>query len=162
MARALLEIRRLGPADWHLLRMIRLRALAESPRAFTSYYQRESQWNEHQWRRRFDSAHWIVAVDDGEPIGVAGLVDCHPNEPHHVESIWVAPTHRNRGVFRSLLDRLIEIARQAGSTDLWLWVLEDNLDAREVYERLGFEWTRERQPIRPGHWRREMRLRRAI
>ena len=96
-----------------------------------------------------------------ELIGLAGLVDCHPEE-QHIESIWVAPTHRNRGVFRTLLDGLIEIARRAGLSDLWLWVLEDNVCARSAYERLGFEWTGERQPIRPGHWRRELRLRRAI
>jgi ribosomal protein S18 acetylase RimI-like enzyme len=152
----------LEPGDWHVLRTIRLRALAESPRAFTSHYHRESRWNEHQWRRRFDAAHWIVAVDDGELIGLAGLVDCHPEDPHHIESIWVAPGYRNRGVFRSLLDGLIEIARRGGLTDLWLWVLEDNVCARSVYERLGFVWTGEKQPIRPGHRRRELRLRRAI
>jgi ribosomal protein S18 acetylase RimI-like enzyme len=161
MARALLDVRPLEPGDWHVLRTIRLRALAESPRAFTSHYHRESRWNEHQWRRRFDTAHWIVAVEGDQLIGLAGLVDCHPEE-QHIESIWVAPTHRNRGVFRSLLDDLIEIARRAGLTDLWLWVLEDNVCARRAYERLGFEWTGERQPIRPGHWRRELRLRRAI
>ncbi len=162
MTRAVLDVRLLGPGDWHVLRTIRLRALAESPRAFTSHYHRESRWNEHQWRRRFDAAHWIVAVDGDEVVGLAGLVDCHPEDPHHIESIWVAPTHRNRGVFRALLDGIIEIARRTGLTELWLWVLEDNLCAHQVYERLGFEWTGERQPIRPRHWRRELRLRRAI
>ena len=161
MTRGGLDVRVLAPGDWHVLRTIRLRALAESPHAFTSHYHRESRWNEHQWRRCLDSAHWIVAVEGDQLIGLAGLVDCHP-EQQHIESIWVAPTHRNRGVFRSLLDDLIEIARRAGLTDLWLWVLEDNVCARSAYERLGFEWTGERQPIRPGHWRRELRLRRAI
>lgn len=161
MTRAVLDVRLLEPGDWHVLRTIRLRALAESPRAFTSQYRRESRWNEHQWRRRFDTAHWIVALDGHEVIGVAGLVDCHPEE-QHIESIWVAPTYRNRGVFRSLLTGVVEIARRTGLTDLRLWVLEDNRCARQVYERLGFEWTGERQPIRPRHWRRELRLRRAI
>jgi len=162
VTRAVLDVRPLGPGDWHVLQTIRLRALAESPHAFTSHYQRESQWNEQQWRRRFDAAHWIVAVEGGEVIGLASLMKCHPEGLHHIESIWVAPTHRKRGVFRSLLDGLIEIARRAGLADLWLWVLEDNVDARSVYERLGFEWTGERQPIEPGHWRTELRLRRAI
>ena len=93
---------------------------------------------------------------------MAGLVDCYPEDPYHIESIWVAPTHRNRGVFRALLGSIVEIARQVELTELWLWVLEDNRCALHVYERLGFEWTGERQPIRPRHWRRELRLRRAI
>jgi ribosomal protein S18 acetylase RimI-like enzyme len=162
MTRALLDVRLLEPGDWHVLRTIRLRALADSPRAFTSHYLREARWNEHEWRRRFDVTRWIVAVDDGEVIGLAGLVDCHPEDPHHIESIWVAPTHRNRGVFRVLLDSMIEIARRAGLTELWLWVLEDNPGALDVYERLGFERTGERQPIRPRHRRRELRLRRRL
>ena len=161
MTRAVLDVRLLTPGDWHVLRTIRLRALAESPHAFTAHYRREWQCNERQWRRRFDAAHWIVAVDGDEVVGVAGLVDCHPEE-QHIESIWVAPAHRHRGVFRMLLNRLIEIARRAGLTELWLWVLEDNVCALRVYERLGFEWTGERQPISPGHWRRELRLRRVI
>jgi ribosomal protein S18 acetylase RimI-like enzyme len=119
-------------------------------------------WNEHQWRCRVATEHWFVAVDDEGVIGMAALVDCSPKDPYHLESIWVAPTHRNRGVFRALLDGIIEIARRAELTDLWLWVLEDNRCALRVYERLGFERTGERQRIRPRHWRREVRLRRAI
>lgn len=162
MTRAVLDVRLLEPGDWHVLRTIRLRALADSPRAFTAHYHRESRLNEHEWRRRFDVARWVVAVDGGEVIGLAALVDCHPEDPHHIESIWVAPRHRNRGVFRALLEGIIEIARRAELTDLWLWVLEDNRCALHVYERLGFAWTGERQPIRPRHWRRELRLRRCI
>jgi RimJ/RimL family protein N-acetyltransferase len=161
MTRAVLDVRLLVPGDWHVLRTVRLRALAESPHAFTSYHHRELRWSEHRWRRRFDEAHWLVAVERGEVIGLAGLVDCHPEDPH-VESIWVAPAHRNRGVFRSLLDGVIEIARSAGIRELCLWVLEDNLCAQRVYERLGFVWTGEKQPIRPGHWRRELRWRRTV
>ncbi|MBL8925204.1 MAG: GNAT family N-acetyltransferase [Pseudonocardia sp.] len=162
MTRAVLDVRLLERGDWHVLRTIRLRALAESPHAFTSPYQREFRWSEHQWRRRVETEDWFVAVDDGHVIGMAALVDCSPHDPHHIESIWVAPTHRNRGVFRALLDGIIEIARRAGLTDLWLWVLEDNRCALRVYERLGFEWTGERQPIRPRHRCRELRLRRRI
>ncbi len=70
---------------------------------------------------------------------------CDPARPwtRHVESIWVAPTHRRRGVFRALLYALAEIERPRGVTELLLWVLEDNHDARRAYETLGFRADRE-------------------
>jgi ribosomal protein S18 acetylase RimI-like enzyme len=74
----------------------------------------------------------------------------------------VAPTHRRRGVSRSLIDATASIARRAGLPELLLWVLEDNLLAWSIYTHLGFEWTGERKPIRPGNHRFERRLRLAI
>jgi ribosomal protein S18 acetylase RimI-like enzyme len=75
----------------------------------------------------------------------------------HIESIWVAPTHRRRGVFRALLLELAEINRWLGVTDLMLWVLEDNHEAQRAYEALGFVPTGERQFL-PDFRRFERRL----
>jgi ribosomal protein S18 acetylase RimI-like enzyme len=162
MTKALLNIRLLAPADWQVLRDTRLRALIDSPHAFTSPYHRERRWSEHQWRQRFRAATWVVALEHGAVIGIAGLVNDHPEEPEHIESIWVAPTHRRRGVSRSLLDTVTDVARRAGLVELLLWVLEDDLLACHIYTHLGFEWTGERKPIWPGHDRYERRLRLAI
>lgn len=162
MTNALVEIRLLRPADWRLLRDTRLRALIDSPHAFTSRYRCEQSCDAQQWQERVAAATWVVAVDRGAVIGIAGLVGSHPEEPEHVESIWVAPTHRNRGVFRSLLENMIDIARRAKLDDLWLWVLEDNPRAWSIYSHLGFEWTGERKPVGPGHDRFECRMRLTI
>jgi ribosomal protein S18 acetylase RimI-like enzyme len=162
MTKALLNIRPLTPADWRTLRDIRLRALIDSPTAFTSHYHLERRWSENQWRQRFRAATWVVALERGAVIGIAGLVNDHPEEPEHVESVWVAPTHRCRGVARSLLDAMVDLARRAGLAELLLWVVEDNQLAWRVYTHLGFEETGERKPIRPGHPRCERRLRLPI
>jgi ribosomal protein S18 acetylase RimI-like enzyme len=162
MTEAVLDIRLLSPADWRILRDTRLRALIDSPWAFTSHHQLEWKWSEHQWRQRCRVATWAVAVERGVVIGIVGLVNDHPEEPHHVESIWVAPTHRRRGVSKSLLNTIKEAARLAGLAELLLWVLEDNLLALRVYTRLGFEWTGERKPIDAERRRFERRLRLAI
>ena len=153
-----LDLQLLTPPDWQVLREARLEALRESPRAFTSSYAREWGWEETQWRPLFDSAIWIIARDAENVLGLARSVG-EPELPsaRHVESVWVAPTHRRRGVLRDLLHSLAELERQIGVTDLLLWVLEDNHGARRAYEALGFKPTGERQFL-PTVRRFELRL----
>jgi ribosomal protein S18 acetylase RimI-like enzyme len=140
---SLLDLQPLTPADWMVLRAARLRALRDSPHAFTSSYGYESGWGELEWRQTFAAARWIIARDGGSVIGLARSVG-EPDK-RHVESIWIAPQHRRRGVCRALLHALAEMERRMGATDLLLWVLEDNYGAQRAYEALGFEPTGERQ-----------------
>jgi ribosomal protein S18 acetylase RimI-like enzyme len=152
----------LTPADWSLLRKARLEALLDSPQAFTSSYTRESIWAELKWRQMLNAANWIIARESEKVIGLGKSVG-EPGRPEerHVESAWVAPTHRRRGVFRDLLRAIADIERQTGVTDLLLWVLEDNYDAQRAYQALGFEPTGERQYL-PAFRRFERRLRLGI
>ena len=98
-----LELQLLGPTDWRTLRVTRLKALLDSPYAFTSSYARESEWSEKEWQRMFDAATWVVARETENVIGMARAVT-EPERPEarHVESAWVAPQHRRRGVFRKM------------------------------------------------------------
>jgi ribosomal protein S18 acetylase RimI-like enzyme len=154
-----LDLDLLTPTDWRVLRAARLRALLDSPNAFTSTYARESDWGEPEWRRMFDAAMWIVARDAEKVIGLARTIG-EPDQPttRHIESVWVAPTHRRRGVFRAILLALAELECRMGVTDLLLWVLEDNYAAQCTYEALRFESTGERQFL-PEFGRFERRLR---
>jgi ribosomal protein S18 acetylase RimI-like enzyme len=162
MVESTLNVQPLKPTDWQELRTARLRALRDSPRAFASRYIYERRWGEPEWRRMFDDSIWLVAREAAKLIGLARSVG-EPGKPscRNLESIWVAPTHRRRGVFRALLDALSEIEGQLGATDLLLWVLEDNQVAQQVYEALGFRPTGESQPL-PSVRRIERRLRLGI
>ena len=153
-----LDLQLLAPADWQVLRQARLEALRDSPHAFTSSHGRESVWGEQEWRRVIGNATWIVAQEI-KVIGLAKSVT-EPWRPwaRHIESIWVAPAHRRRGVCRRLLQILGELDRDMGVTDLLLWVLEDNHDAQRAYEALGFQSTGERQYL-PAFGRFERRFR---
>jgi ribosomal protein S18 acetylase RimI-like enzyme len=117
------NLKRLAPADWPLLRDARLEALRDSPYAFTSTYADESKWTESEWRRFLETATWVVASEAEKVIGLARSVCDLETLTRHIESVWVAPGHRRRGVCRTLLHALAEMDRQ---TDLLLWVLEDN------------------------------------
>jgi ribosomal protein S18 acetylase RimI-like enzyme len=157
-----LELQLLGPTDWWILRAARLEALLDSPDAFTSSYAHELEWGEWEWQQVFDAATWVVARDVESVIGMArSVIEPEQPEARHVESAWVAPKHRRRGVFRTLLHALAEMHRQTGVTDLMLWVLEDNNEAWGAYEALGFEPTGERQYL-PDCGRFERRLRLAL
>jgi len=154
-----LELDLLTPQDWRVLRAARLYALLDSPCAFTSSYAHESTWGELEWQRVLHAATWIVARDAQNVIGLAKSVS-EPGRPssRYVESAWVAPTHRRRGVLRALLHRLAEIDRQMGVTEQMLWVLEDNHDAQCAYQVLGFESTGDQQYL-PAFGQFERRLR---
>jgi predicted GNAT family acetyltransferase len=163
MSNAVLDIRLLDRADWRILRETRLRALSESPHAFTSRHHVESGWSERQWRDQLTAATWLVAMERGDIIGIAGLVGRQQApEARHIESIWVAPTHRNRGVFRSVMKVVAEIGQRTGLPHLLLWVLDDNMVAQHAYARLGFVPTGERQLVDPSCPRYELRLRLAL
>jgi ribosomal protein S18 acetylase RimI-like enzyme len=152
----------LAPVDWRVVRAARLQALLDSPDAFTSSYAHESRWGEPDWRGTFTAASWIVAREAGSLVGLARSVG-EPQLPsaRHVESIWVAPTHRRHGVLRHLLRAITGIERQMGVTDLLVWVLEDNHNAQNAYEALGFLPTGERQYL-PAFGQFERRLRLGI
>jgi ribosomal protein S18 acetylase RimI-like enzyme len=152
-----LDLDLLTSADWRVLRAVRLQALLNSPHAFTSTYARESGLSEPEWRQLFDSAMWIVARDAEKVVGLARSVGELKRPTRHVESIWVAPTHRRHGVFRALLHAIAEMEQVKGVTDLLLWVLEDNYSAQRAYEALGFKPTGERQFL-PAMRRFERRL----
>ena len=112
-------------------------------------------WSEAQWRRLFATATWVVAAEASAVVGIASAVDRY--DGHHIESTWVAPTHRQRGVFRALLRALVDRGRAAQDAhDLLLWVLEDNDEARQAYRRLGFVPSGERQRLADD--RHELRL----
>jgi ribosomal protein S18 acetylase RimI-like enzyme len=157
-----LQLQLLAPADWRVLRAARLQALLDSPHAFMSSHARESGWGELEWRRLFDAATWIIAREAEEVIGLVRSIAEPPcSKTRHVESVWVAPSHRRRGVCRALLEVLAETDRRVGVTELLLWVLEDNDDAWRAYEALGFQPTGERQSLRALE-RFERRLRLCI
>jgi RimJ/RimL family protein N-acetyltransferase len=154
-----LELDLLTPLDWRLLRSARLYALLDSPDAFTSSHADESAWSRLDWQRSLHAATWIVAREAQNVIGLAKSVS-DPALPasRYVESAWVAPTHRRRGVLRALLHRLAEIDRQMGVTELMLWVLEDNYDAQRAFQALGFDPTGGRQYLRAfGQFERQLR-----
>ncbi|MBT0770715.1 GNAT family N-acetyltransferase [Kineosporia sp. J2-2] len=173
--RQALTVVRLRASDWGVLKMVRLRALRESPKAFATGYQTECRVPRSVWQSRLTAATWLIARTgpDHEIVGVACLTG--PDEPgeqnlvdagrtRYVEAVWVAPDARRQGVVRRLLSSLEAEARHQHIDELMLWVLEHNRIAWEAYRHLGFVPTGEEQPLRvaPGRWVQERCMRKQL
>jgi ribosomal protein S18 acetylase RimI-like enzyme len=80
----------------------------------------------------------ILAVDDGV-VGFANtILDDDPTWGALLDNLHVAERHRRRGVGSRLLALTAEaVIAQRDTAGLYLWVLEQNVDAQAFYESLG-------------------------
>jgi GNAT superfamily N-acetyltransferase len=89
---------------------------------------------------------WI-ALDDDVAAGYAlAVLHERPANPFahalrwvEIDQIGVEPPYRKQGVARALLNRVIEDAHAAEVTEIRLRTWAFNTDARQAFERLGFE-----------------------
>jgi ribosomal protein S18 acetylase RimI-like enzyme len=88
------------------------------------------------------SAYWIVEDSSGRAVAGTSIVtewsDFHGGLYWWIQSIFIVPEHRGRGLAELLLDRLAAMARQAGALDLRLYAHNSNERAFRVYRRCGF------------------------
>jgi ribosomal protein S18 acetylase RimI-like enzyme len=64
--------------------------------------------------------------------------DDDPTRVGHITSLHVLPHLRGRGYGRRLLDHAFAEFRRRGFSEVTLWVLEENRNARRFYEKHGF------------------------
>jgi ribosomal protein S18 acetylase RimI-like enzyme len=139
------HVRRLAPDDAEPFRALRLAGLAESPEAFGSSPDVESEHDLALIRSRLspELENATFGAFDGERlIGVLGLVrPTHPKGRHRgqIWGMYVDPAQRRAGVGRALVATLVDYARGLeGLAWLDLGVGVDNAAARSLYEAFGF------------------------
>ena len=54
-----------------------------------------------------------------------------------LQSVYVAPEHRQQGVFRRLFEHMVALAAQEGVLGVRLYVEEQNARAQQTYQQLG-------------------------
>ena len=151
------SIRTLAADEWRAYRDVRLRALADSPDAFGRTLAEEAVRPDAEWARRLASSADVranlpvVAEARGELVGLAwGRIDPSNPDIATLTQMWVAPTHRGRGVGQSLLKAVIAWATAQNAASLDLGVTCGDNPARRLYERAGFNPLGEPQSLRPG------------
>ena len=157
MASVHVTIRRFAAHEWRIYRDLRLRALADSPDAFGSTYEREAAREDAEWesRLRTGAAETVqmplVAFVEQTPAGLAwARVDEHDPTVAHLFQVWVAPEYRGQGIGRLMTNTAIAWARDLGVGRLRLGVTPSHPAARHLYRQAGFVDVGEPAPLRPG------------
>jgi len=141
----MIEIKRIAPDTALVFKDVRLRALQESPTAFSSTYARESLLPDEEWQRR--AARWggdendamFMAFEGGTVCGIVGsYVEPEQRERAQVISMWVDPAYRRAGAGKKLIDAVAAWNRSRGMRELALMVTCVNTGAIAFYEGLGF------------------------
>jgi ribosomal protein S18 acetylase RimI-like enzyme len=122
------EVRRLGPGDEEAVHAAR--SLFDGP-------------PESRATQRFlaePTHHLLVAYDGDAPLGfVSGVELTHPDKGTEMflYELGVDESARGRGVGRTLVQALADLAREAGCYDMWVLADADNAAARATYARAG-------------------------
>jgi ribosomal protein S18 acetylase RimI-like enzyme len=151
----MIEVRTARPDEWRRVRDLRLRALADSPDAFGSTFERERAHAEREWLRWISGwesgANRLVVALDGEAwIGMAVGSRTGDDDRAHLYAMWVDPRSRRAGVGRRLVEAVLAWASAEGATEIELGVTAINHAAVDFYEGLGFADTGERHALREG------------
>jgi N6-L-threonylcarbamoyladenine synthase len=82
---------------------------------------------------------YLVAFDDQEIIGYAGLSKVQSAQSADVQTIAVLEKQRGRGLGRELMNRLIQEAERLSAKEVWLEVREDKPAPQALYASMGFQ-----------------------
>jgi GNAT superfamily N-acetyltransferase len=89
------------------------------------------------------ATYWVAESDDGLIVASTSVVtewsDWHGGDYWWVQSVYILPEHRGRGLVELILDSLADTARAAGALDLRLYAHRTNRRALEAYRRCGFD-----------------------
>jgi ribosomal protein S18 acetylase RimI-like enzyme len=150
LAQSRASVVNLAPADWQILRDLRLKALAESPESFLGDLPAERTYDEKHWRQELAHNVWMVATLGTRNIGLAKL-NVQSDDGMHLEALWVDPKERRRGVGTSLVAALEKIAARRGTPQLKLWIFTENDLARQFYRHIDYGETTLVQPIKANN-----------
>ena len=140
------------PLNTAVFKDVRLRALRNTPHAFGSTYAKESQLTDFEWLARVGHMNGkiragFLAMDGKTACGIVGsFLDQNDPSRAHLISMWTAPTHRQQGIARLLVDEVLQWARGRNARSLVLMVTSNNEPALRFYERIGFRRTGRTEP----------------
>jgi GNAT superfamily N-acetyltransferase len=91
-----------------------------------------------------DLCRYFVALVEVQVVGQAMITfewsDWRDGELWWLQSVYVHPEYRRRGIFRHLFSHIEQLARKSDQVrGLRLYVEEDNSAGMDVYRRLGME-----------------------
>ena len=86
-------------------------------------------------------------MDGDTPCGIVGsFLDQNDPRVAQLISMWTAPSHRQQGIGRLLVNAVLDWTRRRAVTTLRLMVTSNNESAMRFYEQLGFARTGRTEP----------------
>lgn len=144
-----LVIRATEAADWQDLKATRLAALLDAPTAFGVSHASAAAYVDEDWQRRADSSTeraFLLAYVGGQPVGIAAHAVSDKGECNLL-AMWVAPAFRAMGIAAALVDAVKQRAVAGGHRRLVLDVSPDNRRAAAFYQKQGFVFLPEWEPL---------------
>jgi GNAT superfamily N-acetyltransferase len=139
-------VRQLRAQDAPAYQGVRLRGLQESPMAFSSSYEEESQRTSLEIAARvtpeLDGSRCVFGTfDEDNLVGILAFIRPHTKKLRHcgqLAGMFVIPQYRGYGHGRALLDAAVSHARSVGVRQLKLGVNATNIAAKQLYLSTGF------------------------
>ena len=101
---------------------------------------------EGRWVQNIDNPMWktLVCIDNDRIVGTSSF--CKPrfeqfNGWEEVISMYLLPQYMGKGYGKILMESAISELKKQGHEKIFLWVLEENIRARQFYEQFGFSIT---------------------
>ncbi|MFV0339650.1 MAG: GNAT family N-acetyltransferase [Parachlamydiaceae bacterium] len=138
-------VRPLTVDDWEEFRDLRLKALAEEPKAYGISAEDEAGKSEDEWKGMCDEGKWFfVAQHEGKLVGMLGAVELYGSfMRHQVEicSAYVEPSYRRQGVLSRLYEGLrVELQEVPHLEQMIVWVtLHETQVNKPAFEKFGFK-----------------------
>ncbi len=87
-------------------------------------------------------AAYFVAEWNGEIVGGGGIfpTDRLPADTCELVKMYLLPRARGRGLGRTLIEKCVVFAKQAGYNKVYLETMPELKQALKVYEKFGFEF----------------------
>jgi predicted acetyltransferase len=137
--------------------------LRQAANGIVHYFGREpptEEWAD-RWLKNFELGRMLAAVDDGAIVGGAGSFAMRMTAPGGAALgtagatvVGVLPTHRRRGILRSMMRAQLDDVHARGEPLAALWTSEETIYGRYGYGLaslvLGFEIPRVHSAYRPG------------
>ncbi len=124
---------------------------------------------EKLWKTLLENNASIIVLEDNNDL--VGFVSFCPSRDEDVNSqkiaeisaIYLSPDKWRKGFGKMLCDAAIEELRKSDFTEVTLWVLDENQQARQFYEKMGFiNSTNFKIDVRDGYSLREVRYRKIL
>ena len=124
---------------------------------------------EKLWKKLLENNVGIIVLEDNNDL--VGFVSFCPSRDEDVDSlkvaeisaIYLSPDKWRKGFGKMLCDAAIDELRKSGYTEVTLWVIDKNQQARQFYEKMGFINSSEiKIDVRDGYSLHEIRYRKVL